>query len=125
MPDLKSEIRTLVESFVEDLNKLVRQSAIDAAVDALRGTSSSSEGANRRSATKQGRGVHRRSPSEILRTETKVVAYIEKHPGQRSEDIRKALKLSPSVTGDALKRLVSKKALRSKGQRRATTYSKG
>ena len=129
MPDLETEIRSRVESFVEELTVLVRQSAVDAAVNALRGSGGSvvkaGRGGLKASGSKVGKGKgNRRSPGQIKRTLSKVLAHVKAHEGARAEDVRKALKLTPTQTGDALTRLLKAKSIKSKGERRATVYSK-
>ena len=74
------------------------------------------------SARKGGR-LARRSPDDIAKSLAKVVTLVKgKKAGLRSEQIRDALKLDkrelPRVLGEGLKR----KVLKSKGQKRATTY---
>jgi hypothetical protein len=66
----------------------------------------------------------RRTPEDIAQTLGVVVALVKKHPkGLRSEEIRKALKLDVREVPRVLKEGLSKKALKSKGQKRATVYS--
>jgi hypothetical protein len=74
------------------------------------------------SKTKGGR-LARRTPEEIAKTLGSIVSLVKgKKNGLRSEEIRAALKLDkremPRVLGDGL----SKKLLKSRGQKRATTY---
>lgn len=131
MSQIDNQIRARIEEFVADLSQLVRDSAVEAAVAALKGSAGQRSSAPS-SKTKKSRVVtggggrrtgKRRSPREIERTLKTVADHIKKNPSQRAEDIRKALKLSPAETGDALKRLVENKSIKSKGERRQTTYS--
>jgi hypothetical protein len=72
--------------------------------------------------TKGGR-LARRSPADIARALDAVVILVRKSTkGMRSEEIRKALKLDVREVPRVLKEGVSKRKLRSKGQKRATTY---
>ncbi len=65
----------------------------------------------------------RRSPAEIGKTLAQVVALVKtKKTGLRSEEIRKALKLDRREVPRVLKQGLASKRLRSKGQKRATTY---
>ncbi len=132
-----SEIRTLVDDFVEKLSGLVRQAAVDAAIDALRGGTSapvrrgpgrppraaSAAPAPRAAAGGKGKRV-RRTLADIQKTMDRVAEYVASHDAVRAEDIKKALKLTSAQNGDALRRLVDTKVLKTKGERRATTYSK-
>ena len=53
-----------------------------------------------------------------------VLEFIGSKPGSRSEDIRSGLGLPAATMADALKRLAADKSIKSKGQRRGTTYAK-
>jgi Fic family protein len=75
---------------------------------------------------KKGKGgrLARRSPADIARALDAVVILVRKSTkGLRSEEIRKALKLDVREVPRVLKEGLSKKKLKSKGQKRATTYS--
>jgi len=79
--------------------------------------------AKRAPSRKPGR-LARRSPEDVAKTLGLVVALVKKHPkGLRSEEIRKALKLDVREVPRVLKDGLTKKALKSKGQKRATVYS--
>jgi len=52
-----------------------------------------------------------------------VLDYITKNPGKRGEQIRAALKLSAKIGGKILAKLRQTKAVRTKGQKRSTSYS--
>jgi hypothetical protein len=72
--------------------------------------------------TKGGR-LARRSPADIAKALGQIVALVKtKKAGLRSEEIRKALKLDVREVPRVLKEGLTKKKLRSKGQKRATTY---
>ncbi len=130
MSTLDTQIRNRVESFVSELTTMIRQAALDAAVSALNGQRGSSgyTGAKRgpkpgSAAGKKGTRV-RRTEAQIKTTMQKVLAFIDSKPGSRSEDIRRALGLPTPAMADALKRLMAEKSIKSKGQRRGTTYAK-
>ena len=72
----------------------------------------------------KGGRLARRSPADIGRALAEVVALVKtKKGGLRSEEIRKALKLDVREVPRVLKEGLSKKKLKSKGQKRATVYS--
>ena len=74
---------------------------------------------------KKGNGgrLARRSPADIDKTLSQIVALVKgKKAGMRSEEIRKALRLDVREVPRVLKQGLAKKKLRSKGQKRATTY---
>ena len=67
--------------------------------------------------------MQRRSPADIARALDAVVILVRKSKaGLRSEEIRKALKLDVREVPRVLKEGLAKKKLKSKGQKRATTY---
>jgi hypothetical protein len=72
---------------------------------------------------KKGGRLARRGPEEIAGTLGTVVSLLRgKKAGLRSEEIRKALKLDVREVPRVLKEGLAKKKLKSKGQKRATTY---
>jgi hypothetical protein len=64
----------------------------------------------------------KRDPKEIDAVTEKLLAYIRKHPGERIEPIGKALGLPTKDLLIPVKRLVGSKHIRTRGQKRATTY---
>jgi hypothetical protein len=65
----------------------------------------------------------RRSPEEIGQTLEQVVGLIKKNPeGMRAEQIRRALGLQAKEMPRILKEGLGKRQLRTRGQKRATTY---
>ena len=76
-----------------------------------------------RAAKKTGR-LARRSPEEITKTLDRIHGLLKgKKGGMRSEEIRKALKLDVREVPRVLKEGLAKKKLKSRGQKRATTYT--
>jgi len=73
--------------------------------------------------TESGR-LRRRSPAEIAKALAAVVELVRKNPkGLRAEQIRAQLKMEAKEMPRILKEGLTKKALRSKGQKRSTTYT--
>lgn len=71
----------------------------------------------------KGGRLARRSPAEIHRALEGIVVLLKKHKeGLRSEQIRQALKLDKREVPRVLKEGLAKKKLKSRGQKRATTY---
>jgi hypothetical protein len=76
-----------------------------------------------RRARKSGR-LKRRSIEEIAKALDQVVALVKgKKDGLRAEQIRDALKMQSKEMPRVLKEGLDKKKLKSKGQKRATTYT--
>jgi hypothetical protein len=73
--------------------------------------------------TKAGR-LKRRSPGDIAKALAQVVSLVKtKKGGLRAEQIRAALKMESKEMPRVLKEGLSKKVLKSRGQKRSTTYS--
>jgi hypothetical protein len=74
----------------------------------------------------KGGRLARRSPEEIAKTLDRIHGLLKgKKAGMRSEEIRKALKLDVREVPRVLKEGLAKKKLKSRGQKRATTYTAG
>jgi hypothetical protein len=66
----------------------------------------------------------RRSPEEIAKTLDRIHGLLKsKKAGMRSEEIRESLKLDVREMPRVLKEGLAKKKLKSRGQKRATTYT--
>ena len=71
----------------------------------------------------KGGRLARRSPADIAKALDAVVSLVKKSKGGlRSEQIRKTLKLDVREVPRVLKEGLAKKTLKSKGQKRSTTY---
>ncbi len=73
----------------------------------------------------KGRGRQRRSSGEIDSTAAKIHKHVTTHPGQRAEDIKKALRIPSNQWGLPVAKLMSEKKIRTTGARRATRYFAG
>ena len=68
--------------------------------------------------------LRRRSPEDIAKALAQVVAIVKtKKTGLRAEQIRAALKMEAKEMPRILKEGLAKKVLKSKGQKRSTTYT--
>jgi hypothetical protein len=75
-------------------------------------------------AARGGRRLARRSPADIAATLDQIHGLLKaKKAGLRSEEIRKALRLDVREVPRVLKEGLAKKKLKSRGQKRATTYT--
>ena len=73
--------------------------------------------------TKSGR-LKRRSPAEIAKALSQIVSLLKtKKAGLRAEQIRAALKMESKEMPRILKEGLAKKSLKSRGQKRSTTYT--
>ncbi|MBL8743507.1 MAG: hypothetical protein JNK04_20495 [Myxococcales bacterium] len=148
---LKQDIQKLVDGFASDLERLVRQAAVRAVSDALGAPGASAakpavvaaKAGGRRNkkpakspaavaarpakAAKPAKGKTRirRNDSQIDGLANQIHDYVASHPGQRAEQIKSALKIPSNNWGLPIKRLLDSGRLVAKGEKRATTYTRG
>jgi hypothetical protein len=80
-------------------------------------------GGRRGRAARTGR-LKRRSPEDIAQALDRVVSLVKKHKaGLRAEQIREQLRMQSKEMPRILKEGLSKRKLKAKGQKRATTYT--
>ena len=65
----------------------------------------------------------KRNPAVLARLVERLANYIEKHPGQRIEQIRDALQVSTADMRLPIKKLLADKRITARGVKRATTYA--
>jgi len=133
MSQFNDQITKLVNDFVAQVAALARRAAMDTLESALAGAGVGRGGAGRG----RGRAVALAGPSsrrpkgakrpagEIERTKTRVYDHIRAHPGQRIEQINKALGTTTKDLTLPIKKLIADKAVRTQGEKRATTYFPG
>ncbi len=71
---------------------------------------------------RRGKGS-RRSSTQVASDDVQLMAHIKAHPGLRSLEIGKGLKLPKTSIASGLLRLRAAKKVKTKGQRSATTYT--
>jgi hypothetical protein len=128
---LRSALDTLASSFANGVLAAIRSASIDDLLSESGATSGRAPSAPRPRAgapattaktTKSGR-LRRRSEAEIVKAVDEVVATVRKSKaGMRAEEIRKTLDLDVREVPRILRTAVATKKLKSKGQKRATTY---
>jgi hypothetical protein len=123
---IESEIRARVDAFAADLVSLIKASAMDVVQEAL-GEGAPARGRRRgpgrppRAASRRPKGA-KRDPKVLEALTEKLVAFIKKNPGQRIEQIGKALSVATKELALPVKKLIAAKKASTKGQKRATTY---
>jgi hypothetical protein len=124
--DIDDKIRGMLEAFAGDLAGLIRESAMQSVRDALGG-----EGAPRGrrgarpSAAPLGRRLPKgakRPPDEIVKLTSRLLEYVKGHKGERIEQIAKGMAVSTRELNLPVKKLISNKSIRTRGQKRATQY---
>lgn len=127
MSNIDAAIREAVESFVEQLRDLIQQAALESVQAALSGAGPARRGvkAGRPAVGVLAKGRQKgakRTPEELEGLVKKLHSHVAKNPGQRIEQIGKALGIVTKELVLPVKKLVSEKKLSTKGQKRATTY---
>jgi hypothetical protein len=128
--DIDEKIRGMLEAFASDLTALIRESAMETVRDALGGETpgrrgGGSRGARAALAPAAGRRLPKgakRPPDEIAQLTDQLLAYVQGHKGERIEQIAKGMGVSTRELNLPVKKLISNKSLRTRGQKRATQY---
>jgi hypothetical protein len=130
---LDNEIQSRISSFLSELSLLVKRSALETVHEALgegaasrrgpgrpRKVSFSVRGRPRRIAT---RGMRvKRSSAQIEAIGSKVLSHVRSKPGQRLEEIGRALRTDTGVLKRPIANLLAAKMLSTKGKKRGTKY---
>jgi hypothetical protein len=127
--DLDSALRAAVETFVVQLKDIFNRTALERVQSALgaeepvarRGRAAKSAAAPSASPRARKKGA-KRTPEELEALVSSLLAYVKKHPGERIEQIGAGLGLGTKDLALPAKKLIADKLLRTKGQKRATTY---
>ena len=125
MSQFNDQITKLVNDFVAQVANLARRAAMDTLEHALAGAGTgrapAGRGRGRAAVSLAGPSSRRpkgakRPPGEIARTKTRVYEYIRTHPGQRIEQINKALGTTTKDLTLPIKKLIADKAVKHPGR---------
>ena len=125
---LDDQLHALIRSFVDDVSRLVKSSAVETVARALGGNGVAARRgrppriAGRPSFGSIGRRGQKRDPKVIAATTDKLHSAISSKPGQRIEEIAKAISMSTKELALPIKKLLDTKRIRKSGQKRATQY---
>jgi hypothetical protein len=135
MTTLKSRLDALASLFATDVVRAIQSASLQELSSGIGGTrrgpgrpSGQGNAAGKSIAalakrTRRGGRLARRSAQDIAATLDKVVTLVKKHKeGLRAEQIRSELRMQANEMPRVLKEGLAKKALKSRGQKRATTY---
>jgi hypothetical protein len=121
MSNYQSEMRRLVDGFVNQLSELWRRQAIEASIAALGGQSRGKAGGIAALGRGRGRGV-KRSPEELDKLSDTFIEFVRSNPGLRIEQINKELGTTTKDLALPIRKLLADGEIKAKGQKRSTTY---
>lgn len=132
--DIEGEIQARIQSFTAELTELIKQAALQSVSDALSGPLAMGRRASgvprfvgHAAALRAGhalaaRAGAKRTAEEIEAVTARLVEFIQSNPGQRTEQIGAALGIPTRELVLPMRKLVREGRLKTKGQKRATTY---
>ncbi len=130
MSDLNSQISKLVSEFVDNVTALARRAAVDTLTSSLEDRNGRRRGGGGSLAVdvlkteRRGKGA-KRSSGQLDRLQSRVMEFVSANPGMRIEQINKELGTSTRDLQLPIRKLIASGALKSKGEKRATTYFAG
>jgi len=117
---LDKQIAKKVDAFVAEITKLAQQAALETLSSALGGrVGNGAAVVARRGGRPPGA---KRPPGELVAVQGKLAAHIGSHPGQRMEQIGKALGFKTSELTLPMKKLIASKKVKTKGHKRSRQY---
>ena len=125
MQNTNAALRARVESFVAEMEELIRESALEAVQEALgmAGTASVRRTPTRASAM-PGKRI-RRSADGLAQIGASILDHVRANPGQGVEAISAALGMTSKELRRPIQMLIADGKLKTKGQKRGTTYFAG
>lgn len=129
MSNLHSQLASLAGSFASAVLEAIKGASLEELISESRTPTAkarrepAANGAPRPARARTSGRLRRRSPDDIAKALEKVVVLLRRHKqGQRAEQIRQQLGMQAKEMPRVLKEGLAKKQLKSKGQKRATTY---
>ncbi len=114
---IESQIKDRIQSFVSELDLLVRKSTLDA----LRGVLDAGAAPARRGRPR-GHRPGRAPAASADGLASRIRTHIAQSPGQTVGQIATALRAAPAAAKKALKSMLAEKQIRKAGQKRGTRY---
>ena len=134
--NLDTEIQSRITAFLDELSGLVKRQALEAVHAALGEASAPRRGSGRPRKVSITRGRRpkaiakravrgnrvRRSPKDLAKLQTSVLAQIRSKAGQRLEEVGRAMKTDTAVLKRPIAMLLAAKKLKTTGAKRGTKY---
>jgi hypothetical protein len=128
--NLDTAIRSKIDSFLENLSALVKQTALESVQEAL-GNGAAPARRGRRMKVKLGRPAKsamkggKRSSEDVAAMADKIASFVRSNPGSRLEAIAAGLGTNSKELKLPVIKLLASKKLSKKGQKRGTSYFPG
>src|SRR5678816_1216062 len=121
------DIQSLVNDFTERLTVVMRRSALEEVLATLQqgGLQTGSRAGRPAKASRPMRAAKkggRRSAEHVEQMGQSLYDYVKKNPGQRGEQIAKAMRTDVGTMRLPMRKLIADKRIKTKGQRRGMTY---
>ena len=115
---LNQELRTLINDFADNLTLTVRRSVLEQVVTAMGGNVSAKRGRG----PGRPRGSGKASAEQADAMGEKLLAHVKSNPGQRADQIAKAIRSEVKRIRPSMQKLLAAKKVRTKGRRRGMQY---
>ena len=131
--NVNSDIQSLINTFSNDLELLVRRTTLEQVVSSLGaqlgapmkrgpGRPKAASKSGFKPIVKRGPGG-RRSPEYLVKLSENLLTHVKQNPGLRGEQIAAALKTDVGTMRLPMKKLIAAKKIKTKGNRRGMTYT--
>ncbi len=124
MANLQSDIQRLVDEFVAQVTELARRAAMDTLENALGRGGRGGAASALRIGRGRGRGA-KRTGEELEKLSEDFLAFVNKNPGLRIEQINKQLGTSTKDLALPIRKMIADGTLKVKGKKRSTAYFPG
>jgi hypothetical protein len=131
MRDFQNDMNRTVQTFVAQISELARRAALDTLESAFGGHAGRGNGAAaragiaRRPGRPQGGRGAKRAAADLEELATRFRTFVKSNPGLRIEQINKQLGTTTKDLALPIRKLVSDGVIKTKGQKRSTTYFPG
>jgi hypothetical protein len=116
-------IEDMLRQFANEIEIVVRQQVADAVTQITKGVGKGKPSTPRTKLLLRSRTAGKRSPELMEKQRGALLNYIEKNPGQRSEQIAKATGITTHDLALPIRQLIREKKIKAKGVARGTTYT--